>query len=316
MDTALIVLYQAAVMFLMIVVGYACYRLHIISPTTNIQLSNLLLLVVNPCIIFVSFQVKFDSALVTGLLTAIGLSVASIVMMQLLTRVVLKKSPEKQYKVDRFACIYTNCGFFATPLVFAMFGSEGVLYITAYIAATNFFMWTQGIGVYTGKMNVKQLVNCLKAPTILAILLGLLLFFFRIRIPDFLYDPINFIGSMNSPLAMIVAGAFIAQTNVIKAFTKLRLYYVSVIRLLVIPVICTVLFVLLPVSETVALTVLVGAAAPPAVSIMMFAARYACDEFYAAELFSVSTIVSIVTIPCMCFLYSWLAPLAAPFLPY
>ncbi|PWL73219.1 MAG: hypothetical protein DBY25_00495 [Clostridiales bacterium] len=316
MDTAQIVLYQAVVMFLMIVVGYICYRIHIISPTTNIQLSNLLLLVVNPCIIFISFQVDFDARLVSGLLISIGLSVLSIVLMMFLTRVVLKKKPEMQYKVDRFACIYTNCGFFATPLVSAMFGSEGVLFITAYIATSNFFMWTQGVGVYTGKMNVRQLVNCLKAPTIIAILLGVILFFCHIRIPDFVYDPIQFIGSMNSPLAMIVAGAFIAQTNVVKAFAKLRLYYVSIVRLFMIPLLCIVVFALLPLEDTVALTVLVGAAAPPAVSIMMFAAKYQCDELYAAELFSVSTIISILSIPSMCFLYTWLDGFISMFLPF
>lgn len=316
METAMIVLYQAAVMFLMIVAGYLCYKIHIISSATNIQLSNLLLLVVNPCIIFISFQTDFDARLAAGLLTAVGLSLISIVIMQLLTRFLLKKSPENQYKVERFGCIYTNCGFFATPLVLAMFGSEGVLYITAYIAITNFFMWTQGIGVFTGKMKFKQLVNCLKAPTIIAIFLGIIFFFCRIRIPDFLFEPISLIGKMNSPLAMIVAGAFIAQTDIVKAFAKLRLYWASVVRLLIIPLICIALFILLPVDRTVALTVLVGASAPPAVSIMMFAAKYRCDELYAAEYFSVCTLISIVSIPLMCFLYEWAGSLVSPLLPY
>ena len=316
METAMIVLYQAIVMFIMIVVGYICYKIHLISTVTNLQMSNLLLLVVNPCIIFISFQTDFDTRLVEGLLTSIGLSFISVVLMQIMTRLLLKKNPEGQYKVERFGCIYTNCGFFATPLVFAMFGSEGVLYITAYIAMTNFFMWTQGIGVFTGKMKLKQLINCLKAPTIIAIFLGVTLFFFHIRIPNFLYDPINFIGSTNSPLAMIIAGAFIAQTNVLKAFTKPRLYYASIIRLLVIPILCIVLFAFLPIDRTVALTVLVGASAPCAVSIMMFAAKYECGEHYAAEFFSVCTLISIVTIPLTCFLYEWFSVFVSPILPY
>ena len=106
METAMIVLYQAVVMFIMIVVGYVCYKIHLISPTTNIQMSNLLLLVVNPCIIFISFQTDFDTRLVTGLLTSIGLSLVSIVLMQVLTRFVLKKSPEVQYKVERLSLIH------------------------------------------------------------------------------------------------------------------------------------------------------------------------------------------------------------------
>ena len=57
----MIVLYQAVVMFIMILVGYLCYRIHLISPVTNLQMSNILLLVVNPCIIFISFQTDFDT---------------------------------------------------------------------------------------------------------------------------------------------------------------------------------------------------------------------------------------------------------------
>jgi predicted permease len=72
----------------------------------------------------------------------------------------------------------------------------------------------------------------------------------------------------------------------------------------------------LPVDKTVALTVLVGASAPPAVSVMMFPARYGYDEKYAAELFSVSTLIGIVSIPLMCFLYDWFSRLIAPLLPY
>ena len=316
MDIAMTVLYQAIIMFIMIIVGYVCYRIHIISQTTNLQLSNLLLLVVNPFIIFISFQTELEARVVSGLLTAFVLSAVSILLMMVITRIVLKKSPEMKYKVDRLACIYTNCGFFGTPLVYAMFGNEGVLYISAYIAISNLFMWTQGIGIFTGKMKASELVNCLKAPTIIAILLGVILFFFQIRLPDVVYDPINFIGSMNSPLAMIVAGAFIAQTNLLKAFTNVRFYAVSAVRLLLIPVICATIFAFLPVGEMVALTVLMGAAAPPAVAIMMFAARHKCDELYAAELFSVCTLIGIVSIPLICFFYQWLHSLLLPLIPY
>ena len=111
MDIAMTVLYQAIVMFIMIIVGYVCYRIHIISQTTNLQLSNLLLLVVNPFIIFISFQTELEARVVSGLLTTFVLSAVSILLMMVITRIVLKKSPEMKYKVDRLACIYTNCGF-------------------------------------------------------------------------------------------------------------------------------------------------------------------------------------------------------------
>ena len=162
MDTAQIVLYQAVVMFLMIVVGYIYYRIHIISPPLTFSSLNLLLLVVNPASSSFLFRWDFDARLVSGLLISIGLSVLSIVLMMFFDPVVLKKKPEMQYKVDRFAAFIQTAASFATRLCPPCLARRGAS-VPPLIATSNFFI-VDGVGVYTGKMNVRQLANCLKRP--------------------------------------------------------------------------------------------------------------------------------------------------------
>ena len=57
----------------------------------------------------------------------------------------------RSFEIERFACVYSNCGFMGIPLIMALFGSTGVLYLSAYIAVFSLFVWTHGYILMTGK---------------------------------------------------------------------------------------------------------------------------------------------------------------------
>lgn len=135
-----------------------------------------------------------------------------------------------------------------------MFGTEGVFYLTAYMLVFNLLLWTHGCYTFRKEKIYKNILSAFRSVVVLAVLLGLVLFFLQIKLPGVIYDALDFIGSMNTPLAMLVAGGFIAQTNLRRVVTKPRIYYVSVIRLLLIPLLCIPIFKLLPVSDIVAST--------------------------------------------------------------
>ena len=102
---------------------------------------------------------------------------------------------------------------------------------------------------------------------------------------------------MNTPLAMIAAGATIAQTNIVKALKKPGLYYVSLIKLIIVPAVVIGMLSFLPVDNVVIGTVILASACPAAATGTLFAIRYKKDSFYAAELFAVTTLLSIITLP-------------------
>lgn len=92
--------------------------------------------------------------------------------------------------VERFSVIYSNCGFIGIPLVQALFGNEGVFYLTAVMTAFNILVWTHGLFLFTGgeKFSIKGLLKALCSPSILAVPIGLICFLLRLRVPDVVLD--------------------------------------------------------------------------------------------------------------------------------
>ena len=118
-------------------------------------------------------------------------------------------------------------------------------------------------------------------------------------------EPLNYIASLNTPLAMIVSGIMIAQSDIKAALKKLGVYMVCAARLLV-PFALIPLFMLFKADETAVNTTLIAASAPVAASTVMFANRYGKDGVYASEIFALSTLLSVITMPAVLSAAQWM----------
>lgn len=295
---ALTALTQIVIMFFIIIVGIVCYKLKLIDKNTNKKLSDLVLLLVNPIVIFVSYQRDFDISLLKGLFISILLALFTHILAIVLSKLLLFKNKTPDHKpLERFAMIYSNCGFIGIPLVNGVFGSEGVFYLTAYMTIFNLFVWTHGVIMMTDRGGLRSLLRALITPSVIATLSGFVFFIVRIQLPDIVMNALNYIGNMNTPLAMLVAGVTIAQTNPLRLLKKPRIFYVSFIKLLLMPLLMLCLYSYLPIPSEVLLTSILATACPTAVTISLFSIRYDKDYLYASEIFAVTTILSVVTIP-------------------
>ena len=138
------ILFQITVMFLLIMSGVFLYRIHWISEETNKQLSKIVISFVNPALMFCAYTIEFKESLLIGLLEAFGIAVITHLLFIAASRFFLRKKDER-YGLERYCCIYSNCAFIGIPLVSAVYGSEGVFYVTAYITVFNLLMWSHGI---------------------------------------------------------------------------------------------------------------------------------------------------------------------------
>ena len=305
MEYALIIAEQILIMFLMILLGAFCYRKQIITKEGNRQLSAVVLHVVCPVLIFMAYQTEFSKELLQGLMWAMLLSVISFVIAIAFAAVAVRKDPRREYAIEKCSVIYSNCAFMGFPLIQALFGNTGIFYTTAYLTLFNLLVWSHGVMVMNDSVNWKGLVKAMKAPTIIAIVLGIICYVANIRLPETLAAALNYIASMNTPLAMLVAGATIAQTNLLKAFKKPRVYLVALYRLLVIPLLVLAATMFLPVSREVYMSVILATACPTATICTLFAISYNKNALYASELFAVTTILSAVTMPLMVLLVNF-----------
>ncbi len=325
---AAVVLQQACIMLILIGLGALCFRVGILPAETSRQLSALVLKVVNPIVILMSFQRKCDPHLIANLGWTFLLSAVAYAIAFALSYLCIRPKEGRETVIERFSVIYSNCGFMGIPLVQAMFGYEGVFYLTAFIAVFNALVWSHGVMQMSGQRSLKSLVKVLRSPAILAICAGLVMFFTGFTLPEagstlkdgaphilrifhtlgsLLSETLEMVGSLNTPLAMFVAGATIIQTDLPKVIRKPRVFYVSFLRLIAAPGLVLLLFLLMPFDTIVEMTVLAAASAPCAAICTMMSLSYRRNASYASEIFGVSTLLSVVTMPLMMVVYELLS---------
>ena len=293
---SLIVIKKIIEMFIILLVGTLIYKVKIIDDASTKHLSNVLLLLVSPLLIIQSYQIDFNKELLYGLLWALLASFLTFFLMIIVSEF-LFHGDKNRSSVEKIAVSYSNSGFIGIPLISGVLGDKGVFYMTAYITVFNVLLWTHGVILMGDSNGLKGAWKNFLSPAIISIIIGIVLFLCRLRLPQFIENPLEMIASMNTPLGMIVAGANLAQGNILKSLKNKRLYYLSLLKLIVYPLAGLVVLWLLPLEFEVAFTVFIALACPAGASVIMFAQRYDRDAYYASEIFVITTLLSAVTLP-------------------
>lgn len=304
---ALQTLYQIIIMLFLIIVGILCFKMNLISKETNGKLSDLMLLLVNPAVIFVSYQREFDPTLLSNLLISIVLAVITHGIAIAISFLLIPDKKDSDIAIERFGVVYSNCGYIGIPLVNGLFGSVGVFYLAAYMTIFNLLVWTHGVIIMTGKKDKKTFLKALLSPAVIATMIGFILFIARIILPNILVETISYIANLNTPMAMIIAGVTIAQTNIIKIISKPRSYYIAFLKLLLVPLTSLLIYQFFPIAREVVLTAVLAAACPIGATISLFAIRYKRNYIYASEIFALTTILCVITIPVVMMVAEFLA---------
>ncbi len=293
------ILKQTIIMLILIMSGVLCAKTGIISKEANKDLSKFLLQVINPVVIFMSYQTDYKPELVRNLLITFGMSVLSFLIVIGASYILVRKKEDRDTEIERFSSVYSNCGFMGIPLVTALFGDEGVFYLAAFITVFNIFAWTHGIIMISGEKNFRQAIKVLYSPTVISIALGLLTFFLQIRLPEIPYKALEHLKAVNTPLAMVVSGVTMSETKILSLLKKVRVYYICFLKLILLPFILIVIFSLMSsfVENKVIMTVIVAAAAPPAAMCTLQCIRYGKNSLFSSEIFTFGTVLSIGTLP-------------------
>ena len=296
-----LVLDQLLKMLIIMVVGFGCFKLKLFDQRANEVFSTLLIQIVTPVLVVYAFQIDYDPQLITGFFQTflIGLIVTVLGIF-----VVPLAFPARRPSsgIERFSAIYPNCGFIGIPIIRSVAGQKGVFYLTALIALYAIFSWTHGVIIIQNRFTLSELKKGLFSPVIISTLIGLFLFFARIRLPNVLLDSMSFIADMNTPLAMLIAGLSIAQCDLTTSFKKPGIYRVAVARLVAFPLVTIGVIALIGADPIVGSTALIALACPVATTVSLLSIRYKLDYRYAAEIFSSTAILCMLTIPVMVFL--------------
>jgi malate permease and related proteins len=292
------VINNVVILVILIIIGYVSVTAGILDTTTTLRLSRFLLNVTLPALIIVSMQIPLTGALISGaeeLLLASAFYYAIAFLIAWIAPALLRSRPSER-GVLRFTIIFANVGFMGFPIIESLLGSEALFYAAIFNLPFNVLIFTVGVVLITGDQRGFD-PRLLISPGIFASLLGLAFFIGSVRIPTPFIDVIDILGSMTTPLAMVIVGAILAGFPVREMIENTRVFLVSGIRLLVIPfILWAVLRLLLPHSLAISVA-LVLAAMPAAANSVLFSSEYSADPKLASQIVFVSTLASVATIP-------------------
>ncbi len=297
MEYSILVLKQAVIMILICVIGMICYKTNIITKNVQKYFSSLVLKVVMPCLIITSFQIDLTPEVMDGLIKAVILSVISHIVMILTSNLIIRKNEKREYAIERFSLVYTNCGYMGIPLIEGVLGAEGVIYATVYMIVFNVLVWSHGVIVMRNKFSPKELLTVLKSPTMISIGVGLIFLISGLRLPYIISKPLNYVASMNTPLPMLIAGVTIAQQSFFDTIKDFRAIFISAIRMLILPIIVFFVIRWIPCSNEVFLSTVLSVSCPSAAVGTLFAIEYNKNAAYASRIFAITTVASSITMP-------------------
>ena len=296
MEAFLAVTGKVAVILIFIVLGYITVRFGLFSQKGLSEITSLLLYVVTPCLIINSFLSAESGSLdAWSLFLGFALPAVSMFMTIAASYLFFKKEPPDRRKVLRFALIFCNVGFMGVPLVQGIVGAEGVLYSSFFIVVFNVISWTYGYTMMGGgKIRLKTL---LLNPGVIGLVIGLPLYFFDVQLPELIASPIEMISNVNTPLAMIVVGGYIARVNWKEFISDFAVYKMAFLRLLVAPALYLAVALLIRPNDTLLLSSVIQAATPVAANTVLFAVQFNGDAALASKSIAVTTALSVITIP-------------------
>lgn len=306
MQISLLLMEEIIKLFVIMFMGYAVVKAGLMKSSESKSVSVILVYLVIPCVIIKAFQVDYTPDVQKGLFLAIAAAVAVHILFLLIT-VPLKKIFQMDV-IEQATSIYSNAGILVIPLVQELLGQDYVIYSSAYIAVQLILLWTQGKNMLCEEEKLEWKKVFLNV-NIISIIAGIVLFLFRIKLPAGVQEVLGMMNNMIGPLGMLLAGMAIAEVPLKSIFTKKRNYLSVALRLLLYPVLGLFLMKAIQIvvnlenSSQILLTVYLACVTPACASVTSMAQLYDKDAAYASSLYVLTTLLSIVTMPVMVYLY-------------
>ena len=310
-------------LFFLMICGYICRKTKIIDDKASKALSRLIVTVGQPMMIIGALNnIKFSKEnLTTGwqvLLISLVMHVLMATMALLICRP-MRKGNFDRAKVFEFSLVFANAGFIGFPILDSIFGNGIGSFMGAfYVVFFNIFIWTWGILILSRERDdikltpKKILINYGTVPCAIGVLLFLLQPYIvpaegSVLAPayDALSQMFNYLGSLCTPISVLVTGSLLATMPLSDMFKNGRLYLHSGIKLLVFPVILCLLAKLVGLNDTYVLLVTAMAGVPSAAMVTMLAELHDIEPGYASQSVGMTSILSTATLPLVMLFAQW-----------
>ncbi|MCR4675132.1 MAG: AEC family transporter [Lachnospiraceae bacterium] len=302
---SVVLIFQRMLMLLaMMALGYAGYKVKWIDDHSYSKLSAIVVNIFNPALVIngalaATAAGDTDFSVVKENLIFVAIYFVVVILVSVPISRGLAKD-ENQRNGLQLMTIFSNVGFMGIPVISAIYGKGAIIYVTFYILAYNFILYT--LGTWIAQKNLPKeerkggLSGLINVGTICS-LIAVIVFAFDIKAGENVVGFFDYVGNATIPLSMIIIGASVAKIPIKEIFKGLRIYVFSFVKLLVIPIIMSFIFKSFSHSEMVFGIFIIMFSMPVGSVITMLIKEYGGDESFCSRTTIITTLLSIITIP-------------------
>ncbi|MCQ2417602.1 MAG: AEC family transporter [Oscillospiraceae bacterium] len=314
-----VVINQMCKLFLILCLGTILAKVNILDIHTKQKLTKMLLYVTTPMMMIDAFYDRMlmakeqaDSLKYSvGSLFLVSFAFYIILIFLSVIFIALLRPSRQDKKVYLFMTIFGNIGFMGFPVVQSVYGTEGLFYAAILNSMFNIFVYTFGVVLMSGNslsnsngslmktMRTLPWKKLLLTPAVLCTAVGVLIFVFRIPLPSIIAETCDTLGSLTSPLAMMVVGANLSGVRINTMFTDVKMILYVLVRQLAIPLVFWYIIHPFINDRILAPTLLLMVCMPVANTTALFATEYHGNEQLASKGIFLTTLFSLVSFPLM-----------------
>ncbi len=302
MDAFLVMLKNVIIFVLLAIPGYLLVKTKLLKVSDSGALTKLLTNVGVPFMVLTStLNMSLTGELTVSILW-VGLLGILFTLLMFLLSALLTKGEQKKRGMMRFCMVFANNGFLGIPLVKAVFGDSNVLtYLIIINIISNVVMFTLGVYLISGDKKQISIKRALLNPVLIAFVLGIALNLLKIKDILPITDYSTYFSNIVTPVSMTILGIKMATIRFRDLFDKPSMYYTSLVRLVLFPVLGTAILwglsFLFPATNDMLIGFLIGFACPTAGLASAFSDQYNGDTEGSVIYTLGTTVLSVITIP-------------------
>jgi predicted permease len=287
-------------LFFMILVGVYGSKRKIITTAINKGFIDILIQIALPFMILSSFIYTYDDTIKSNVFKTFYYSIIAYIITTFISYIILLPIKNNKKTILHFSNVFVNTGYIGFPVLYSIYGAEGVVYGSIFNTFFVIFLWTYGLLLFKGHLDRKSLKEELRKillnPSSIAVCAGILIMIFDLKIPAPILSSIKSIGGITGPLSMMIIGVILSNTKLKHYILDWTLYYGLATKLIIIPVIIYVISLFLGETSKAINTVIIMSAMPASAMTAIFAESFDKEKEYAAVVVSLSTLLSLITI--------------------
>ncbi len=304
-----IIFEQILALFLILFFGYFLRSREVITKKGQQFLFDLLIDYILPFLIISAMTVEISPELVENT-KIIFISWFFVYLLLIISANIFKrfiKADDRERRTFEFLVIFSNVGYMGLPIIGAVYSETGLFYGSLGMIPFNIVIWTYGIYLLSsGKKEISDRLQNIINNGVIALGIGFILFLTGLNLPGPISEAVEMIGDMTFPLSMLIIGSSLYGINIKRVIIKPKLVFLSLLRLLFIPVFLLLALSFLPIPEILVGVIVIQAAMPIAANSVIFAARYQGDYQMASEAVFITTLFGIISIPVIIWLINFI----------